>query len=184
MSLTTDKQKEYNKKYISEHKAKRRVWEKAYYKRNRERLKEYREGRKEEINKYAKAYYKLHREEILEKANRYNEERKEYLKKYRIENRTRLLQRAKQIRDDLRKTILNLLGNKCCKCGFDDTRAIQIDHVNGNGIEDRDSLYASTYYRKVIKSIEKDEGKYQLLCSNCNWIKRVENEELPYRSFQ
>ena len=28
-------------------------------------------------------------------------------------------------------------------------------------------------YRKVVESAEKRKGKYQLLCANCNWMKRV-----------
>lgn len=32
-------------------------------------------------------------------------------------------------------------------------------------------------HEEIMKIIENEEGKYQLLCANCNWIKRFENNE-------
>ncbi len=29
------------------------------------------------------------------------------------------------------------MGNKCVKCGFSDPRALQIDHINGDGMDNR-----------------------------------------------
>ena len=93
--------------------------------------------------------------------------RSEYMKKYT---------------SDLRKLVLSILGDKCIKCGFDDYRALQVDHVNGGGIKEmRESGIrggSAVYWRNVIKSIKIDERKYQLLCANCNWIKRFINKEV------
>lgn len=81
----------------------------------------------------------------------------------------------------IRQKVLELLGNKCVKCGFSDYRALQIDHINGDSPDDG-TVTGSSYYKRVIASIEKEELKYQLLCSNCNWIKRYEkNEFLPLK---
>lgn len=30
-----------------------------------------------------------------------------------------------------RELLFDLLGGKCCRCGFDDVRALQVDHKNG-----------------------------------------------------
>jgi hypothetical protein len=78
-----------------------------------------------------------------------------------------------QLRRARRKLSLELLGGKCVKCGFSDTRALQIDHVNGGGTKERvkDSRIAE---KNVINGNTTD---YQLLCANCNWIKRFENKE-------
>lgn len=75
-----------------------------------------------------------------------------------------------------REKLGSLLGSKCVKCGFDDVRALQIDHVFGGGsIEFKGKTAA-----QKIRLIEKNPERYQLLCANCNWIKRYENNELPY----
>lgn len=70
--------------------------------------------------------------------------------------------------------VYDLLGRSCSRCGFNDERALQIDHVNGGGYQERQRIrdYTSLYVR-VLKHPE----EYQVLCANCNWIKRVENGE-------
>lgn len=77
----------------------------------------------------------------------------------------------------LRKSALDILGNKCILCGFDDYRALQVDHIEGNGSSEYKHSYGGTYWRRVIESVLKKENKYQLLCANCNWIKRYNGKE-------
>jgi len=78
----------------------------------------------------------------------------------------------------IRKKVIEALGNKCIKCGFSDYRALQIDHINGGGNKERKEMsFNQKFHNHVLSSIIKDEKKYQLLCANCNWIKRVENKE-------
>lgn len=78
----------------------------------------------------------------------------------------------------IRSATLALLGGKCVQCGFSDVRALQIDHINGGGNKDRRSSGGpSTYYGIVQKSFSNGDGKYQLLCANCNMIKRFVNKE-------
>lgn len=50
------------------------------------------------------------------------------------------LKRAELVAKETRKAkayIYKVLGNKCCKCGFVDERALQLDHINGDGFKDR-----------------------------------------------
>ena len=85
----------------------------------------------------------------------------------------------KKNRDKLRDTIYIALGNKCVRCGFDDYRALQIDHVKGHCSIDTAMMKKSRtiYYASVFSQIKSGSLKYQLLCANCNWIKRTENKE-------
>jgi hypothetical protein len=82
----------------------------------------------------------------------------------------------KRYRDNLRAIILKRLGGKC-KCGFTDPRALQIDHVNGGGAADKRGKGLDTYYRHVLDKIAAGSRDYQILCANCNWIKRAERGE-------
>ena len=74
----------------------------------------------------------------------------------------------------LRRKVLSKYGSICCNCGFSDHRALQLDHVNGGGGREVKELGSRGVYRKALKDTE---GLYQLLCANCNWIKRFENLE-------
>jgi hypothetical protein len=79
----------------------------------------------------------------------------------------------------LRKAALHGLGGKCVRCGFSDTRALQIDHVKGGGKYQSKLMGRAVYYRYVLAHLQ--DGEYQLLCANCNWIKRAENNEVAKR---
>lgn len=72
-----------------------------------------------------------------------------------------------------RKKVLDVMGGKCVRCGFDDWRALQIDHVNGGGSAEFKSNGSRAAYKKAAAG----DPDYQLLCANCNWIKRYENNE-------
>ena len=76
---------------------------------------------------------------------------------------------------ELRKDVIVLLGAKCAECGYDDERALQIDHILGEGNKDRQQ-YSSVarYYEHIL--VNKGRG-YQLLCANCNVIKARERGE-------
>lgn len=78
----------------------------------------------------------------------------------------------------VKSEVLVLLGGKCVRCGYDDIRALEVDHINGDGKFDRHRTGTSLYYfyRKNIGS-----GRFQVLCANCNCIKRAENQECPLR---
>jgi len=82
--------------------------------------------------------------------------------------------RANRRNKQLRNKVVTYLGGRCSICQFSDFRALQIDHVNGGGSVERQTLKDSKFYQKVLTDTS---GLYQLLCANCNWIKRHENEE-------
>jgi len=74
-----------------------------------------------------------------------------------------------------RVAILEMFGNKCAHCGYTDWRALEIDHIHGGGTKHRKTFSSPTMYYKHILSVA-GEG-FQLLCSNCNTIKKYENKE-------
>ena len=74
-----------------------------------------------------------------------------------------------------RDRVVQLLGGRCKRCGETDWRCLQIDHVGGGGTKEHKKLGVARVNAKVLRL----EGKgYQLLCANCNWRKRYENEEV------
>ena len=77
-----------------------------------------------------------------------------------------------------RRKILETMGGKCTRCGETDWRCLQIDHINGGGCRYSKTHNGRTVYNNAIAGyiIEHTE-EYQLLCANCNWKKRYENNE-------
>lgn len=80
----------------------------------------------------------------------------------------------------LRTQMIKKMGGKCVICGFEDERALQLDHINGHGSKDPKRQY-DTRYGWILNNLGEAKLKYQILCANCNWIKRYENNESPSR---
>lgn len=69
----------------------------------------------------------------------------------------------------------------CKRCGYADPRALQFDHVEGGGRKEnagRVPFYKSSYEKTRERLLN---GEMQVLCSNCNWIKRSEQREVAQR---
>lgn len=84
-------------------------------------------------------------------------------------------------RERLRRIKLQVLSAysknlSCNRCGFKDIRALTIDHIKGNGAEHRRKLRHHNFYDWLIK--HNFPKGYQVLCMNCQWIKRDKNKEL------
>lgn len=100
----------------------------------------------------------------------------------------------------LRKQVVLKLGSRCASpnClvpgGCTDLRALQIDHVNNDGAEERKKygigvgpkggqLLVPRSNTAVIYelALADTEGRYQLLCANCNVTKEHERRQEKYR---
>lgn len=83
-----------------------------------------------------------------------------------------------------KEEIITLLGGKCVNpynllphpdwCN--DRACLQIDHKNGDGYKER-KLYPYKVMKTILEKIKAGSKDYQLLCANCNWIKRERNRE-------
>ena len=106
--------------------------------------------------------------------------RKHYLKLQYREDPVGFKERAKKYQNKLRIELMLLLGTKCVRCGFDDIRALQIDHIEGKGHNERVNIFGSIrlMYRYYRDNPEQAKKKLQILCANCNWIKKHENNEV------
>lgn len=85
---------------------------------------------------------------------------------YQQENRQDYNRRHREYREKLRLECYDILGNSCA-CGETDVVVFQIDHINDNGVEDRQLAP----HQLLLKVRDKPE-EYQILCANCNWRKR------------
>ena len=113
---------------------------------------------------YLRQYAKTHRKKINETQRRWYTRNK---KKAYAHSRRYILK--------LREDIYEKYGKVCVRCGFSDRRALQIDHVRGNGRAHRATFKNDYSYYRFVRDDE--TGMFQMLCANCNSIKRVENGE-------
>lgn len=109
--------------------------------------------------------------------------RLQFTRNWRERNRKYYLQLQRNYNRKNRMKIIEVLGGKCIKCGFSDWRALQIDHINGGGNREIKKMGTTNYYKYMLKNIKENPNKFQLLCANCNWIKRYEKNENPKQNF-
>lgn len=88
-------------------------------------------------------------------------------------------------RRKFRLEVIAKFGGRCCnpKCswvnadgskGCTDVRCLQVDHVFAGGSRERIDYGNNRLYKKILLN---EDGRYQLLCANCNWIKRIDSSE-------
>jgi len=144
------------------------------------KFQKYYRSHREERLAFNKKYYSEHKEQYsIKRKKTYKESNGEELRKskeYQKQNRERINKRSVELRRKKRIDLINLYGGKCIRCGFNDWRALQIDHINGGGKKEKATFKGYKDYYKMLKQ-ERNSGKYQLLCANCNWIKKFENKE-------
>jgi hypothetical protein len=104
--------------------------------------------------------------------------RKDWQKRFREKNIERIRKNNDKYNHNARQQVIDLLGGKCIRCGFSDIRALQVDHINGGGYRELKNHNSKERLRMVVESVGNKENKYQLLCANCNWIKRFEDKEV------
>ena len=162
---------------IFEKSNKRTEYKKAWYEKNREKLKLYKHD-------WFQKNYKVNKEKMLAQRKKdrlkHQAHYREYERLYRKKNGESLKLKIRRWNNNRRRNIIEFLGGKCIKCGFSDWRALQIDHINSDGYKERKERGGnnlSKFYARIEKDVEERTGKYQLLCSNCNWIKKYESFE-------
>jgi hypothetical protein len=133
----------------------------------------------EKYREYLRNYYIKHKHTIIERS------KKRY---YQTHNnpiiRARMAQASKRFYGRLRNEILSHYSEnskelKCRRCGFSDIRALTIDHINGGGGIHRQQLkntHRGIHFYVWLKKNGFPLG-FQTLCMNCQFIKRVENNE-------
>lgn len=120
------------------------------------------------IRRVANEYYKKNRKAVLKKR-----------KATYCPNKEALRQTAHSKK--WKTAVFERLGNKCKHCGFVDARALQLDHIFGGGRKLTKTVMKTRsygyYYRMLALSADL-EKHIQILCANCNWIKRYTNNEV------
>ena len=102
-----------------------------------------------------------------------------WLRKNPEKARTFWRAKRKRVLVRIKQRLFDLLGDKCARCGLDDKRVLQVDHINGYQGKRESYKRSGTYLYRHIISGRLPKEDYQILCANCNWIKKFENKEVP-----
>lgn len=169
MSLGTKKESADHRYYVKHKQAmleKGRQWKIQHPTYMQEYLKQYYQDNKEKLDTANKQWVLEHPlENTVVKRRNYTKNREIY----KQNSRYRQTQRRLELFDILG-------GRKCSKCGYsEDTRALAFDHLRDDGLEDRKiHLRSSHLYNFYCKNPDLARANLQVLCCNCNSIKRYD----------
>ncbi len=113
-----------------------------------------------------KKYYQKNREKLLQRRKDLYYSRREYelagRRQYFLENKEGCY---KRVHDWTKKRIVEIwidLGNKCCRCGYDNVVALEVHHKDGTKQKERRSRdYTKLGY---------DLNRIELICANCHKV--------------
>ena len=97
--------------------------------------------------------------------------KRDTMRRLRAEHPERYRAQSRKAKKKLKDSVFAKYGNKCEGCGFTDIRALTLDHVRNNGAEERKAIGERGVYRRALE--EGHACDYQILCMNCQFIKRV-----------
>lgn len=90
--------------------------------------------------------------------------------------------RMKDYYENKRTLVFIHYGSVCNCCGESDPRFLTVDHIDNDGHSERwlsgTRITGGQLYQKIVKA--NYPSKYQLLCMNCNWGKRMNKGVCPH----
>lgn len=122
---------------------------------------------KEKSRKIYNKWYENNKEE-------YRPRKAELMRKYRSENPEKYAAQSRKAKAKERESLFEMYGHCCVICGFTDKRALTLDHKLNNGNDERRRLGERGVYMRARKEYLPKE--YQIICMNCQFIKRVEDK--------
>jgi len=92
--------------------------------------------------------------------------------------------KAKLYYDKYKDIVFSHYGNVCSCCGESEILFLSIDHTNNDGHLDTNSNNKKVNGRHLYPKIAKlgFPNRYQLLCMNCNFGKRMNNGVCPHKT--
>lgn len=131
----------------------------CYYKQPTQRANGLERARRNRINRaaYSRIYSKTHRRERTAYTTAFTK---------------------KQSRK-LRLRIIKQYGSACACCGEKEVLFLTIDHVKGNGKQDRAKHGQLSIYRRIVKTGFPPD--YQILCYNCNCGRSLNGGICPHQ---
>lgn len=87
---------------------------------------------------------------------------------------------------ELREEIFNYYGWKCTCCGETIKEFLSLDHINNDGFKDKNPNGDKKSGKELYLLVKKQgfPDKYQTLCMNCNWGKKIGKGVCPHKKYE
>ncbi|MGI0022947.1 MAG: hypothetical protein ACRD9Q_08820 [Nitrososphaeraceae archaeon] len=159
-----EKRRGYDRAYSATHKHVRAAWRATHKK----ELAAWYEKNKERVNKQSHENYLKNRQAVIQRTTRYHFENKEKIKKY-----------YQKYYEEIRLEVLARIdpAMKCAMCDCDDTRFLEVNHINGGGRKEH-IRYQKEGHNMILLIHHGKRGveDLNLLCRACNSLDHLERK--------
>jgi hypothetical protein len=169
-----EKVKSSRKKYKLRHKEQIREYNRTRYVNIKDRKNERRRNKRRNDPNFSGITWKYSGKWKIEHPEEWKQIKKEYHKKHYESNKEDSLQKMHNYLSNRRREVLYWYSNgemKCSRCGETHIEFLAVDHIHNNGRKERKENPGNAI-NYIIRNNFPDE--YQVLCHNCNFIKRAE----------
>ena len=116
-------------------------------------------------------YYERHKKEIIARVKAWKKANPSRVKASRRRHQPHYAAYHRLRRVRLRFAAITMLGSECRRCSYEDVRALQFNHINGDG--GSREIYSGGGQQFYL-SILRGRPDVELLCANCNVIYEYE----------
>ena len=97
---------------------------------------------------------------------------------YKVSHKQYFQEYGKQYTQLIKRRAMQMVGNdriECVRCGCNDIRLLEINHVNGGGAKDHKNtgLGGFNFYRAIVKGLRKTDD-LDIHCRVCNALHYLE----------
>ena len=123
----------------------------------------YRERNRELLRQRRREYVAAHPERVKQQLARSRDKRREY---------------QKAAYQQIKREVIAAYGGKCVCCGEQNFAFLTIDHVFNDGYLERgkEGRFSGVHIYRRLKRAGMPQGRYQVLCYNCNCSKQHDPE--------
>lgn len=125
---------------------------------------------REQQREWERAYYERNKEKIRAR-------KAEQMRVRRLTFKDTFRQQGLSYRQATHERLFDMYGRTCVVCGFSDVRALTLDHIYGDGNEERRQVGETGVYRLALQDYAPD--RYRILCMNCQFIEHKERCKPP-----
>ncbi len=121
------------------------------------------------------------------KCDRCKEAKKIAQRAYRAKYSVKYKATTKEYNQKVKKEVLEAYGGLFCNCCHEtDLCFLSLDHVNNDGYLERRQMKergsGTQVYAKLRRQGYPDKQRYQVLCMNCNFGKKINGGTCPHKS--
>ena len=99
-------------------------------------------------------------------------------KRWYIKNKEMMNERDRRRNYRLKVEMVSMMGGECTGCGLTEISLLTVDHIDNDGYKTKNRQKGMSFYRKILRGTVSSD-RLQLLCYNCNNVKRVNGGALP-----